>query len=52
VVVLSDVAHVVLDNIALMIEAVSTSGTSVSVYQTYWYNIPETLIFILVAMGT
>jgi hypothetical protein len=37
--------------IALMMEAVSTSKTSVSFYQTTWRNFPED-IFILAAVGT
>jgi hypothetical protein len=49
-VVLSDVAHVVLDNIALMIEAVSTTGTSVSIYQTTNATSQNTLLFIPISI--
>jgi hypothetical protein len=38
--------------IALMMEAASTSETSVNFYQTTRLNIQKTVIFILAAMGT
>jgi hypothetical protein len=38
--------------IALMMEAVRTSETSVNFYQTTRCNIPEEIIFILVAVRT
>jgi hypothetical protein len=39
-------------DIALMMEAVSSSETLVSVYQTTRRNIPEDAIFIIVAVRT
>jgi hypothetical protein len=38
--------------ITLMMEAISTSETSVSFYQTAWHNMPEAVIFILTAVRT